>query len=80
MFVKREKRAEARRLWTERGMALRAIADELGVSKASVSLWVRDIQLTPEQEAILRGGTDTTTSTTSAVPFSTARGVSTRVT
>jgi hypothetical protein len=34
-------------------MALRAIAEQLGVSKASVSLWVRDIALTPEQEAEL---------------------------
>jgi hypothetical protein len=34
-------------------MALRAIAEQLGVSKASVSLWVRDIVLTPDQEAAL---------------------------
>jgi transcriptional regulator with XRE-family HTH domain len=53
VFVKPEKRAEARRLRTEHGMALRAIAEQIGVSKASVSLWVRDIELTPEQEAAL---------------------------
>jgi hypothetical protein len=34
-------------------MALRAIAERLDVSKASVSLWVRDIVLTPEQQAAL---------------------------
>ena len=34
-------------------MALRAIAEQLGVSKASVSLWVRDIELTPDQQAAL---------------------------
>jgi hypothetical protein len=34
-------------------MALGAIAGQLGVSKASVSLWVRDIELTPVQQAAL---------------------------
>jgi transposase-like protein len=53
VFVKPEERTEARRLRGEQGMALRAIAEQLGVSKASVSLWVRDIALTPEQEAAL---------------------------
>jgi hypothetical protein len=53
VFVKPEKRAEARRLRGELGLALGAIAAELGVSKASVSLWVRDIELTPEQQAAL---------------------------
>jgi transposase-like protein len=52
-FVKPDKRAEARRLRSERGMALRAIAEQLGVSKGSVSLWVRDIELTAEQQAEL---------------------------
>jgi transcriptional regulator with XRE-family HTH domain len=51
--VKPDKRAEARRLRSERGMALRAIAEQLGVSKGSVSLWVRDIELTAEQQAEL---------------------------
>jgi transposase-like protein len=53
VFVKPELRAEARRLRSERGMALREIAEQLGVSKSSVSLWVRDIELTPEQDAAL---------------------------
>jgi hypothetical protein len=34
-------------------MALRAIAEQLGVSKSSVSLWVRGIELTAEQNATL---------------------------
>jgi hypothetical protein len=34
-------------------MALGAIAEQLGVSKSSVSLWVRDIQLSDEQNAAL---------------------------
>jgi transcriptional regulator with XRE-family HTH domain len=56
MFVKPEKRAEARRLRREQGLALGAIAQRLGVSKGSVSLWVRDIELTAEQEATLLAG------------------------
>jgi AcrR family transcriptional regulator len=35
-------------------MALRDIAERLGVSKSSVSLWCRDVELTAEQEAALR--------------------------
>lgn len=50
---KPEKRAEARRLRSEQGLALREIAARLAVSKGSVSLWVRDIELTPEQQAAL---------------------------
>jgi AcrR family transcriptional regulator len=53
VFVKPEKRAEARRLRSEQGLALHAIAEEIGVSKASVSLWVRDIELTAAQQAVL---------------------------
>jgi hypothetical protein len=34
-------------------VALRTIAERLGVSKSSVSLWVRDIELTAEQQAML---------------------------
>lgn len=46
--VKRETREEARRLRRE-GVSVRDIAQTLGVSKGSVSVWVRDIELTPEQ-------------------------------
>jgi hypothetical protein len=35
-------------------MALRDIAERLGVSKSSVSLWCRDIELSADQEAVLR--------------------------
>jgi transcriptional regulator with XRE-family HTH domain len=37
----------------EQGLALREIAEQLGVSKSSVSLWCRDIALSPDQEAAL---------------------------
>ena len=53
MFVKPEKRAEARHLRADGGLAIGEIAKRLGVAKSSVSLWVRDIELTPEQEAAL---------------------------
>lgn len=53
MFVKPEARVDARRLRRVHGMALGAIAAQLGVSKGSVSLWVRDIELTAEQQAAL---------------------------
>jgi hypothetical protein len=45
MFVhaKRNEQSEARRLRREQGWALARIAAELGVSKSSVSVWVRDI-------------------------------------
>jgi AcrR family transcriptional regulator len=35
-------------------MALRDIAERLGVSKSSVSLWCRDVELSPEQESVLK--------------------------
>jgi transcriptional regulator with XRE-family HTH domain len=54
MFVKSEARHEARRLRAEAGLSIRDIAARLAVSKSSVSLWVRDIALTPEQEAALQ--------------------------
>lgn len=41
----RERARELRRL----GWSYKKIVEELGVSKSSVSLWVRDIELTPEQ-------------------------------
>jgi hypothetical protein len=54
MFVKTEKQAAARRLRAEDGLPLGAIAERLGVSKSSVSRWVRDVDLRPEQHAALR--------------------------
>jgi transcriptional regulator with XRE-family HTH domain len=52
--MKIAERNEARRLRRERGLSLKDIASRLGVAKSSVSLWVRDIELTPEQERRLR--------------------------
>ena len=46
--MKREEKDKARQLRKE-GFSIRDIAKKLGVSKASVSLWVRDIVLSDEQ-------------------------------
>jgi transcriptional regulator with XRE-family HTH domain len=51
--MKAEERKEARRLRREAGMSMKAIARQLEVSVSSVSLWTRDIELTPEQIAVL---------------------------
>jgi hypothetical protein len=53
VFVKREERELARRLRAEQGLPVKEIARVVGVSVSSVSLWVRDVPLTPEQEAAL---------------------------
>jgi transposase len=47
--VKLIERDEARRLRREEGLAIRVIAEQLGVSKSSVSVWKRDVELTEEQ-------------------------------
>jgi len=52
MRRKDKERAEARRLRGE-GMTINAIAEKLGVSKGSVSVWVRDVVLTDEQIAAI---------------------------
>jgi transcriptional regulator with XRE-family HTH domain len=54
MFVKTEKRRLARQLRQDEGLPIRVIAERLGVAKSSVSVWVRDIELTPGQHASLR--------------------------
>jgi len=46
-------REEARQL-RRQGMSVRDITKITGASKASVSVWVRDIELTPEQKAALK--------------------------
>jgi transposase-like protein len=51
--VKAEERQRARRLRKEEGLAVKEIARIVGVSVSSVSLWVRDVPLTAEQEAAL---------------------------
>jgi transposase-like protein len=53
MFVKVEERERARALRRELGLPVKEIARRVGVSVASVSVWVRDVPLTPEQQAAL---------------------------
>jgi Homeodomain-like domain-containing protein len=53
VFVKTAERALARSLRREFGLPVKEIARRVGVSVSSVSLWVRDVPLTPEQEAAL---------------------------
>jgi hypothetical protein len=51
--MKQLERQEARRLRAE-GYSLKDITEKLGVAKSSVSLWVRDIELSDKQKEILR--------------------------
>jgi transposase-like protein len=53
VFVKAKEREQACRLRAEQGLAIKEIARVVGVSVSSVSLWVRDVPLTAEQEAVL---------------------------
>lgn len=48
--MKFKEKEEARRLRKEFGLPLKEISEKLGVSKGSVSLWVRNIELTDEQK------------------------------
>jgi transcriptional regulator with XRE-family HTH domain len=52
--MKTRERALARKLRREEGASIKEIARRVGVSFSSVSLWVRDIDLTDRQEAVLR--------------------------
>jgi transcriptional regulator with XRE-family HTH domain len=52
--MKTEEREQARHLRRALGLPLNEIACRVGVSKSSVSLWVRDIELTAEQHEALR--------------------------
>ena len=52
--MKTVERKRARRLRREEGLPINEIARRLRVAKSSVSLWVRDIELTPEQQQALR--------------------------
>jgi transposase-like protein len=52
--VKPAERQEARRLRSEEGLAVRVIAGRLGVARSSVSVWIRDIELTASQHDRLR--------------------------
>jgi transcriptional regulator with XRE-family HTH domain len=53
MFVKTAERVQARALRRELGLPVKEIARRVGVSTSSVSLWVRDVPLSPDQEAAL---------------------------
>jgi predicted transcriptional regulator len=52
--MKTVERDRARILRREKGLSIKQLARLLGVSKSSVSLWVRDIELTEEQIAKLK--------------------------
>jgi transposase-like protein len=52
--MKTNERAEAARLRREEGRSVKEIAALLGVSRSSVSLWVRGIELTTKQQEALR--------------------------
>ena len=52
--MKTAERQEARRLRREEGRSVKELAALLGVARSTVSLWVRDIELTPEQYEALR--------------------------
>src|SRR3712207_299901 len=52
-MTKVAERVEARRLRHEDGASIKVIASRLRVAPATVSRWVRDIPLTPEQLAVL---------------------------
>jgi hypothetical protein len=52
--MKTRERDIARRLRSEEGLPINEIARRVSVSKSSVSIWVRDIELTAQQEAALK--------------------------
>jgi hypothetical protein len=52
--MKLQKRDRARIL-RSRGYSINQIIDETGYSKASISVWVRDIKLTAEQKQVISG-------------------------
>jgi transcriptional regulator with XRE-family HTH domain len=51
--VKTKERLVARELRAREGLSINVIASRLGVAQATVSLWVRDIELTPEQQGVM---------------------------
>ena len=48
-MAKSKEKIKALKLREEKGLSIKQIAQRLGVSKGTVSLWCRDIALTPEQ-------------------------------
>jgi transposase-like protein len=51
--MKTQERERARRLRRDRGLSVKELARALGDSKSTISLWVRDIELSDEQHAKL---------------------------
>ena len=59
MFLYRDARKEeARRLRREEGWSIKRIAREVHAAQSTVSLWVRDIDLTPAQRRVLHDWTE----------------------
>ena len=56
--MKVKEKQEARRLRKDAGLSVKEIVDKLGVSKGSVSVWVRDIKLTAKQRDALEERVD----------------------
>jgi len=54
MRAKSEERLEAERLRREEGLSYNEIAARTGISKSTLSYWLRDIPLKPEHEARLK--------------------------
>jgi transposase-like protein len=52
--MKTAERDQARRLRREQGLSVKELARLVGVSRSSISLWVRDIELTDAQHKALR--------------------------
>ena len=52
-MAKPEERQAARQLRQQHGLSIKEIATKLGVARSSVSVWVRDIALTAQQQARL---------------------------
>jgi len=48
-MAKSLQKIEARRLRREEGLSIKEIAEKVGAGKSTVSLWCRDIELTPQQ-------------------------------
>lgn len=57
-MTKQNEREQARHLRREQGLSIIEIAHRIGVAKSSVSTWVRDIELTPEQLKRLEDSND----------------------
>ena len=48
-MAKSLRKIEARRLCRKKGLSIKEIAERVGAGKSTVSLWCRDIELTPFQ-------------------------------